>query len=515
MATLEQLKTALKNADAAGDVKAATRFAQEIAKTRAAPEMSYGETAADVVKSLGTGVVKGIIGAAGMPADIGRGLANLAIQGGGYLIGADQEKLIDDAARAEALMSGLALSAPTSAEITRGVESVTGPMYTPRGMAGEYAQTVGEFIPAAVAGPGGLVRKTAMAVVPAVASEAAGQATKGTAYEPAARLAGGLVGGVAAAGRGGGGAVKAMQKEAPALAEVQAKKTALYRELENSGVQFNTKAYSKFASDVETKLQREGFDRDLHPKTAAVLKRVFQLDGTAPSFVEMDTIRKLAGEVARGGPGIDPADANRATEVLKQIDSFFDTAPVTTANAKLPPSQVNAKAKEARELSRRLAVARDIQEMDRRSAYYVGGEDVGAARQFANYMRSIRGKRLTEAEANAFNAIAKRAGLTEIAASKAGPVAGGTIGYFTGGGPGGAIVGAGLTAAAQAGIKKIAEAASAKQVDAALKTVLAGRNAQNKMLRAAATEVANNRLRALAASAAAVQSSDNRNAMAR
>jgi len=36
MASLEQLKTALKNADAAGDVKAAKRFAQEIARVRAA-----------------------------------------------------------------------------------------------------------------------------------------------------------------------------------------------------------------------------------------------------------------------------------------------------------------------------------------------------------------------------------------------------------------------------------------------------------------------------------------------
>lgn len=37
MATLDQLKTALKNADAAGDTKAARRFAQEIARLRTAP----------------------------------------------------------------------------------------------------------------------------------------------------------------------------------------------------------------------------------------------------------------------------------------------------------------------------------------------------------------------------------------------------------------------------------------------------------------------------------------------
>jgi hypothetical protein len=461
---------------------------------------------------LGTGIVRGTAGLIGLPADIGRGLANLAIQGGGYLVGADQAKLAEEAARAEALMSGRTMAAPTSAEVMRGVESVTGPMYTPRGTAGEFAETIGEFVPSALAGPGGVVRKTAMAVVPGAMSEAAGQATEGTVYEPAARIAGGIVGGVAAAGRGSG-AAKAMQEAAPGIAEVQAKKSTLYRELENSGVRFDPQAYVDFAADVITKIQREGFDKDLHPKTAALLKRIGQLNGKSPSFVEMDTLRKLAGEVARGGPSVDPADANRAIEVLKQIDSFFDAAPVTTTNALLRPSQVNAKAKEARELSRRLAIARDIKEMDRRSAYYTGGEDVGAARQFANYMTSLRGKRLTEAEAEAFNQIAKRAGLTDVIASKAGPLAGGTIGYITGGGPVGAVVGAGLTAVAQAGIKKIAEATTARQVDAALKTVLAGRNAQNEMLRKAATEAANNRLRAIISAGASAQSAEsNRNA---
>lgn len=42
MATLEQLKSALKNADAAGDTKAAKRFAQEIVKLRSAPRDALG-----------------------------------------------------------------------------------------------------------------------------------------------------------------------------------------------------------------------------------------------------------------------------------------------------------------------------------------------------------------------------------------------------------------------------------------------------------------------------------------
>jgi hypothetical protein len=55
--------------------------------------------------------------------------------------------------------------------------------------AGEYAGTVGEFLPAALM-PGATVKNAVQfGIVPGLASEAAGQATEGTAYEPYARAA--------------------------------------------------------------------------------------------------------------------------------------------------------------------------------------------------------------------------------------------------------------------------------------------------------------------------------------
>lgn len=474
-----------------------------------APEPTYGEMAADVAASLGTGVVRGVAGLAGLPADIGRGLAGLAIRGGGYLVGADQAKLEADIARADAVMSNRFLAPPTSAEVTRGIESVTGPLYTPRTTAGEYARTVGEFVPSAIAGPGGVVRKAAMAVVPGVMSEAAGQAAEGTAYEPAARIAGGLAGGVAAAGRGSG-AAKAMQEAAPDLAAVNARKSTLYKQLENSGVKFDSYGYQNFANRVTQTLQREAFDPDLQPKTAVLLKRINGLSGQSPTFQELDNLRKMAGNILRGGGEID--DKQFASKIMSEIDNFFDNGAVMSTNPQLPAGQIKTTVKEARELSRRSALARDINAMDRKSPYFQGGIE----NEFRKYMRSRRGERLTGAEKEAFDAVALRENLLDYASNKAGPVAGGAVGYFGGGGPVGAAVGAGLTAAGQAAVKKIAEAATAKQVDAALKTVLAGRGAQNKMLQDAAIDAANNRLRAIIAAGMSVQSAEsNRNAMSR
>jgi hypothetical protein len=473
-----------------------------------APEPTYGEKAMDVAASLGTGIVRGVAGLAGMPADIGRGLANLAIQGGGYLVGADQAKLAQDAARATAIMENQRMGAPTSAQVTRGIESVTGPLYTPRTTEGEYARTIGEFIPGAAAGPGGLVRKVAMAAVPGTLSEAGGQLMEGTPYETAARVAGGIVGGVAAAGRGSG-AAKAMQEAAPDLATVTARKSTLYKQLENSGVKFDSYGYQNFANRVTQTLQREAFDPDLQPKTAVLLKRINGLSGQSPTFQELDNLRKMAGNILRGGGEID--DKQFASKIMSEIDNFFDNGAVMSTNPQFPANRVNATVKEARELSRRTALARDINAMDRKSPYFQGGIE----NEFRKYMRSRRGERLTDAEKDAFDAVALRETLSDYASNKAGPITGGVVGGF-GGGPVGALAGAGLTAAGQAVIKKIAEAASAKQVDAALKTVLAGRGAQNKMLQDAAIDAANNRLRAIIAAGMSVQSAEsNRNAMAR
>jgi hypothetical protein len=69
-------------------------------------------------------------------------------------------------------------------------------LYKPRTTAGEYARTAGEFIPGALL-PGRTVGNAIRyGIVPGIASEAAGQATKGTAYEPWARAGAGVVAGV-------------------------------------------------------------------------------------------------------------------------------------------------------------------------------------------------------------------------------------------------------------------------------------------------------------------------------
>lgn len=173
------------------------------------------DTAKDVVKSAGIGLAKGVIGLGGLVGD----LTDLGAKG----IKKASDFVSDKTGtpRYEPNGDSVLNNIPTSASLTKNIEGVTGKFYKPQTTAGHYAETVGEFVPAALAGPGGITRKLALqAAVPGVASEAAGQATVGTDLEPYARAGAGI-----AAGLGGAAltrpasSVEAIKKQLPNLSQ--------------------------------------------------------------------------------------------------------------------------------------------------------------------------------------------------------------------------------------------------------------------------------------------------------
>lgn len=155
--------------------------------------------AKDTALSGGVGLAKGIIGLAGLPGD----LRSAASQLGGWLSSkmpnipqdAESLKYAKKYGSRGDLGSGV-LDLPTSAEIRAPIENVTGEFYKPKTSVGNYAETVGEFVPASIVGPGAMPAKLMAAAAGGIGSEVAGQLTKGTSAEPYARVAGGVIGGV-------------------------------------------------------------------------------------------------------------------------------------------------------------------------------------------------------------------------------------------------------------------------------------------------------------------------------
>lgn len=155
----------------------------------------YGAIAKDVAKSAGVGVARGVIGIGGMAGD----LSNLGAKGIEKASDFISDQIgVDRYVRPKG--GSILDNIPTSASLTKNVEGVTGEFYKPQTTPGHYAETVGEFLPAAIAGPGGIGRKVAMqAVLPGIASEAAGQASAGTELEPYARAGAGILAGLGGA----------------------------------------------------------------------------------------------------------------------------------------------------------------------------------------------------------------------------------------------------------------------------------------------------------------------------
>jgi hypothetical protein len=153
-------------------------------------------TSEDVIKSTGSGIASGATKLAGLIPDLSS-LAHSAANK--YLfdpllnatIGAPSKPLTPENQPPD--ISKLA----GSANIQKGVESLTGKFYEPQTNAGKYAHSIGEAIPGSVAAPGSTAARLLSAVGAGAGSEALGQATEGTGWEPYARVGGALAGGLA------------------------------------------------------------------------------------------------------------------------------------------------------------------------------------------------------------------------------------------------------------------------------------------------------------------------------
>jgi hypothetical protein len=175
-----------------------------------------GRYAKDIGQSVISGLDKGVAGLAGLPADAALGINAVVNYGKSKVQGRPFEEV-----EAESDRNAVISRDSVRKYGGKAFHDASPLKHTPTTTAGEYAQSGAEFVPSALFGPGSLARNAvALGVAPGLASEAAGQATKGTAYEPYARagtaVLGTAVGQWATAPNAAGAAVsRAAQGAAP------------------------------------------------------------------------------------------------------------------------------------------------------------------------------------------------------------------------------------------------------------------------------------------------------------
>ncbi|MGC2077901.1 MAG: hypothetical protein WA728_18100, partial [Xanthobacteraceae bacterium] len=132
-------------------------------------------TLGDVGDQLVAGTAEGIAGIPSAPARLTGTLQHLANAVANYF------NPSASAARAKLQAGNDALLSKLDPNLG---DAVSAALPQPQTTRGQYARTVGEFVPAALTGEGGIVRRAAQAVVPAVASQASGDAAQAAGASP-------------------------------------------------------------------------------------------------------------------------------------------------------------------------------------------------------------------------------------------------------------------------------------------------------------------------------------------
>lgn len=471
-------------------------------------------------KQFATDATKAAIRVAATPGDAREGLASVS-RWAAEKLGVTPEvgDLIANAVRGGFLVIPGGMG-PTSSEVTDKLNEVSAPTPTlkqvvtgekpkgilerePQNTEEAYAGAVGDFIPGVI-GPGGPVRKAAQVLVPAVASETAGQATKGSEYESLVRAVFGLAGGVATAGRGTN-ITKLAAKGAPERAAVKAEADALYDKLRSAGIRYDSNTYDRMAIDLATKMKAEGFRPATSAKVKDSLEYVLEGTGKSPDFNDFEAMRKNAGGLLASA---DKEERRFGSMIVEALDNFAERSPLITSG-NVPSNAVAPLMKEARALAQRNIKARTLEEAIERARNTASGFENGLRIEFRKILNNPKRRAgYTGTELAVLKEITRGTTPQNLAAQF------GRLGIGLGTktakaaalpalvGGGGAFIDpiiAGSTVAAASGVKYLAARNAEKLADRAVKTVLSGKEAQRAALQAKRGEQLRIRLRQLLA----------------
>jgi hypothetical protein len=272
------------------------------------PNLQQVESGAfeDIVGAGLAGMARGAKGLAETPEMLGRAV----IRGGqelAQLAGAEieNEMPVLDTATGRGIEAALSTFGGDKAMAYRG-ES------TPA----QFAGTIGEFV-----GPGGILgggKKLMQASVAAGAgSEAAGQATEGTALEPYARIAGALIAPYAA-----NKTLSAFQKKnvtSPTLPTLKAEKNSAYDLLKSEGTGLTGTQTAYLVQDMRGVLNMDDIILSAKPSVEKALALVDEVEKSgAMNLSKFNELQKALGKIYKTAP-----DAPEVLSMLKKMDDVL------------------------------------------------------------------------------------------------------------------------------------------------------------------------------------------------
>lgn len=370
--------------------------------------------AEDAARGFATGVRQGVESGAGMFGDAANMSGDLAGWAAGKLgFGETGKNVASKVAKYTNPFGFL----PSTDDIQGVSKEIVGEHYQPKTVAGEYGRTVGQFVPGAVMGPGSVGRKAAMAIVPGVLSETAGQAARMTGYEnlePYARVAGAVAGGAIAAGSPRAQNLKQAGKGAPTREMLKQQTDDLYEQLRQAGITYDPGAYSSAVTKAASQLKAAGIRRSMASDAYGLLDELADdiAKGVTPDFSEINALAQQAGASADDAfaamaKGDRTAGTNgKAWSIIRDmLDDFEKTAPMTNT-AGMSTAQVTQLRETARATALKNIKARRLENAIRNADAYAGGGEAGMRQSLRNLMKSNAGRIYSGAERSAILEVA-------------------------------------------------------------------------------------------------------------
>jgi len=184
---------------------------------------------------------------------------------------------------------------------------------------------------------------------------------------------------------------KVLREAAPDAETIKDTARTIYDDLDNSGIRMKSKDFRGMVRRIKRETTRQGLDARVTPKAAGAVAALDDVVGTSPTLTEIDTLRKVAQNVAKNN---DPTEASLGVQMINEIDGFLDqVSPNALTKGDIPASEVAGKYKAARTLWGRARRAEVIQEAITRGQDVAAGAEAGIRNEFN---RILRNKKLSK-----------------------------------------------------------------------------------------------------------------------
>jgi len=190
---------------------------------------------------------------------------------------------------------------------------------------------------------------------------------------------------------------KALREAAPDAETIKNTARTIYNDLDNSGIRMKSKDFRGMVRKIKRETTKQGLDARVTPKAAGAIAALDDVVGTSPTLTEIDTLRKIAQNVA--GDTLNKSEASLGLQIIDGIDTFLDEArPSALTKGNIPASEVAGKYKAARTLWGRARRAEVIQEAITRGQDVAAGAEAGIRNEFNSILRNKKLSKFIPAE---------------------------------------------------------------------------------------------------------------------